>query len=117
MNMFNGMFGKVKNGMCRLSMNGKIAVSTSNGYKTYNMDNNRLVNCDSFVFDIGEEMFFVIPTNKVEKGDIILSNGLPVCVININKHVNDLLRHARKTTLAVATACDCFVRLQNALAR
>ena len=84
MNMFNGMFGKVKNGMCRLSMNGKIAVSTSSGYKTYSMDNNRLVNCDSFVFDIGEEMFFVIPTNKVEKGDIILSNGLPVCVLSIN---------------------------------
>ena len=25
-------------------------------------------------------MFFVIPTNHVEKGDIILVNGLPKCV-------------------------------------
>ena len=29
MDMFNGMFGKVANGMCRLSMNGGVAVKTS----------------------------------------------------------------------------------------
>ena len=34
--MFNGMFGKIAPGMCRLSMNGGIAVKTDNGYKTYN---------------------------------------------------------------------------------
>lgn len=85
MNLFNGMFGKVKNGMCRLSMDGKIAISTSNGYKTYNMKNNRLTNCDSFVFDIGEEMFFVIPTNDIKEGDIILASGSPVCVTKINE--------------------------------
>lgn len=28
-NFLNGMFGKVGNGMCRLSMNGEIAVKTS----------------------------------------------------------------------------------------
>ena len=80
-NMFNGMFGKVANGMCRLSMNGGIAVKTSNGYKTYNVKNKRLTNCDNFVFNIGEEFFFVIPTNKVEIGDIILVAGKPKCVI------------------------------------
>lgn len=36
-NFLNGMFGKVGSGMCRLSMNGGIAVKTSNGYKTYNV--------------------------------------------------------------------------------
>ena len=72
-NFLNGMFGKVGNGMCRLSMNGGIAVKTSTGYKTYNIKTNKLTNCSNFVFDIGEEFFFVIPTNKVEKGDI---NGL-----------------------------------------
>ena len=85
MNLFNGMFGKVKNGMCRLSMDGKIAISTSNGYKTYDMKNNRLTNCDSFVFDIGEEMFFVIPTNDIKEGDIILASGSPVCVTKMNE--------------------------------
>ena len=66
-NVFNGMFGKVKPGMCRLSMSGKIAIKTSNGYKAYDVTKNRLTNCDSFVFDIGEDMFFVIPTNKLER--------------------------------------------------
>ena len=35
-NFLNGMFGKVGSGMCRLSMNGGIAVKTNGGYKTYN---------------------------------------------------------------------------------
>jgi len=78
----NGMFGKVGPGMCRLSVNGEIAVKTNNGYKTYNMKTGRLTNCDNFVFDIGEDFFFVIPTNKVAKGDIILVAGKPKCVID-----------------------------------
>ena len=81
-NMFNGMFGKVQNGMCRLSMNGKIAVKVGNDYKTYNMKQKRLTNCDNFVLDIADDFFFVIPTNKVEKGDIIIANGKPKCVIS-----------------------------------
>lgn len=79
--MLNGMFGKIGTGMCRLSMNGNIAVKTSNGYKSYNVKENKLTNCDNFVFDIGEEFFFLIPTNKVEVGDIILVSGKPKCVI------------------------------------
>jgi len=78
---FKGMFGKVDNGMCRLSMNGNIAVKTSNGYKSYNMKEGRLVNCANFVFPMGDEMFFIIPTNKVEQGDIIIVAGLPKCVL------------------------------------
>lgn len=81
-NVFNNMFGKVPNGMCRLSMYGGIAVKTSNGYKTYNLKKNRLTNCSNFVFPVGEEFFFVIPTNKVEVGDIILIANKPKCVIS-----------------------------------
>ena len=84
-NFLNGMFGKVGSGMCRLSMNGGIAVKTSNGYKSYNVKTGKLTNCSNFVFDIGEEFFFVIPTNKVEKGDIILVNNKPKCVIEYDK--------------------------------
>ena len=84
-NVFNGMFGKIAPGMCRLSMSGGIAVKTTTGYKSYNVKNGRLTNCDSFVFDIGEEFFFVIPTNKVEVGDIILVSGKPKCVVKSDK--------------------------------
>lgn len=84
-NILNGMFGKVGAGMCRLSMNGGVAVKTSSGYKTYNVKTGKLTNCSNFVFDIGEEFFFVIPTNKVEKGDIILVNNKPKCVIESDK--------------------------------
>ena len=83
-NFMNGMFGKVAPGMCRLSMSGGIAVKTSDGdYKSYNLKTGRLTNCSNFVFDIGEDFFFVIPTNKVEKGDIILVSGKPRCVVGV----------------------------------
>ena len=82
-NIFNGMFGKIASGMCRLSMSGKMAIKTSQGYKTYDVKTGRLTNCDSFVFDIGEDFFFLIPTNHLVKGDVILAGGKPRCVIEV----------------------------------
>lgn len=83
--MFNGLFGKVQAGMCRLTMNGNIAVKTSNGYKTYNLKKDTLTNVTNFCFNIGEDFFFVIPTNKVVPGDIILVDGKPKCVLEVVK--------------------------------
>ena len=85
-NFMNGMFGKIGSGMCKLSMSGNIAVKTSNGYKSYNVKSGKLTNCGNFVFPgVDENFFFVIPTNKVAKGDIILVNGKPKCVIEADK--------------------------------
>lgn len=96
-NFMNGMFGKVAPGMCRLSMSGGIAVKTSAGYKSYNVKSGRLTNCNSFVFDIGEEFFFVIPTNKVEVGDIILISGKPKCVIEAEKNKLTVINYEDST--------------------
>lgn len=96
-NVLNGMFGKVASGLCRLSMSGGIAVKTSNGYKSYNLKTGRLTNCDNFVFNIGEEFFFVIPTNKVEKGDIILVAGKPKCVIEAEKNKITVINYEDST--------------------
>ena len=84
--MFNGMFGRIQSGLCRLTMQGNIAVKTSGGYKSYNVKSGRLTNCTNFCFNIGEEFFFVIPTNKVAIGDIILIGGKPKCVIDAEKN-------------------------------
>lgn len=96
-NNLNGMFGKVAHGMCRLSMNGGIAVKTSGGYKSYNVKTGRLTNCSSFVFDIGEDFFFLIPTNKVEIGDIILVGGKPKCVIETGKNKITVINYEDST--------------------
>lgn len=96
-NFMNGMFGKVAPGMCRLSMSGGIAVKTSNGYKSYNMKTGALTNCDSFVFNATEEFFFVIPTNKVEIGDIILIAGKPKCVIEVEKNKITVINYEDST--------------------
>lgn len=86
-NQFNGLFGKVQSGMCRLTMNGNIAVKCSNGYKSYNVKKGTLTNVTNFCFNLGDEMFFVIPTNKVEVGDIILVAGKPKCVTAVDRKI------------------------------
>ena len=96
-NFLNGMFGKVGAGMCRLSMSGGIAVKTSNGYKSYNVKTGRLTNCDNFAFDIGQDFFFIIPTNKVTAGDIIFSNGKPKCVIKVEKNMITAINYEDST--------------------
>lgn len=92
-NMMNKYFGKIQNGMVRLSMNGDMAIKTSNGYKTYDVKTGTLTNCDSFVFDLGSEFFFIIPTNKVETGDVILASGKPHCVIKAENNRIEALRY------------------------
>lgn len=81
-NLFEGICGRVAPGLCRLSMGGGIAVRTRAGYRTYDVDTGKLANCDRFVLDIGEDFFFVVPTNRVMRGDIILASGQPKCVID-----------------------------------
>lgn len=108
-NMLNGMFGKVASGMCRLSMNGGIAVKTSNGYKSYNIKTGRLTNCDSFVFNIGEEFFFVIPTNKAESGDILLVGGKPKCVIEAEKNKLTVINYEDSTVETILPERHVFM--------
>ena len=83
-NTFNNMFGRIGAGMCRLGINGDIAIKTSNGFKTYDVDTGRLTNVSQFCFDIGQELFFVMPTTKAKRGDILLIDGHPKCVIENN---------------------------------
>lgn len=80
--IFHGMFAPIERGACKMGMNGQIAVRTSSGYKTFDFKKNKLVNCSQFAFDM-DGMFWVIPTFKVECGDIILVNGRPNCVIEV----------------------------------
>lgn len=83
-NFLNGMFGPIAENSCKLSIDGKIAIRTSDGsYKSYDNATGRLVNCDNMVFDIGANFFYVIPTNKVNVGDIIVINGKPKFVKQI----------------------------------
>ena len=96
-NFMGTMFGKIAPGMCRLSMSGGIAVKTESGYKSYNVESGKLTNCSNFVFDIGEDFFFVIPTNKVNKGDIILASGKPKCVIEASKNEIKVMNYEDST--------------------
>ena len=109
MNMMNGLFGKVANGMCRVSMNGDIAIKTSQGYKTYDVETGHLLNCDNFAFDIGSDFFFIIPTNKVIKGDIILAGGKPRCVIDVKKNAIETFCYEDSSITTIVPECHPFM--------
>lgn len=98
--MFSNMFCKVKPGMCRMSMNG-IAVKTSTGYKVYDVNTGTLVNCMDFVFDIGDEWFFCVPTNSLSKGDIILASGKPAAVIKVEDNAITAFRYEDSTIVTL----------------
>jgi hypothetical protein len=82
-NMFNGVMGKIKPGCCRLGMNGRIAIKTSDGYKTYDKKSGNVTNCSSFVLDASDDFFMVIPTRKLREGDIVLINGKPMYILEV----------------------------------
>ena len=106
---FNGLFGKIGPGMCRLSANGRIAVKTSNGYKAYNVKTGRLVNCTAFCFDVGDEMFFSVPVNKVNVGDIILVNRTPRCVIEVKTNSMVVLNYENNTIETIVPERHVFM--------
>ena len=108
-NNFNGMFGRIENGMCRLTMTGNIAVKTSNGYKSYNVKTGRLTNCTNFCFNVGEEFFFVIPTNKVAVGDIILVNRRPNCVTKVEKNQITVINYENSTIETIVPERHVFM--------
>lgn len=79
-----GVFGQIKPGQCRIGANGKLAIKCSDGsYKTYDVKNQRLTNVTGMCFDFGNGAFFLMPTTKVEVGDVILL-GTPKCVTKTN---------------------------------
>lgn len=107
--LFNGMFGKLESGKCKLSMNGDIAVSTPTGYKTYNVKNGRLTNCSNFVFDVGDDIFFVVPTAHVDVGDIILVSGTPRCVIEVKNNRIQVINYADSTVETIVPERHVFM--------
>ena len=108
-NTFNGLFGKVAPGMCRLTMNGGIAVKCANGYKSYNIKKGRLTNVTNFCFNVGDEMFFVIPTTHVEVGDIILVGGKPKCVIKADKKIIEVIDYENSEVRQVVPERHVFM--------
>lgn len=82
--VFGKMFSPVASGYAKMGVNGEVAIRVGNTYKTYNLNTGRLIDCDNFAFDM-DGMFWVVPTFKVERGDIIMVNGKPRCVIEVKE--------------------------------
>ena len=81
-NMFKGIMGRIQPGKCRLSLNGRIAIQTTDGsYKTYNEKTGNLTNCSNFVLDLADDLFMVVPTRTLKPGDIVFINGKPMYIL------------------------------------
>ena len=82
--VFGKMFSPVAHGYAKMGVNGQVAIRVGDTYKTYDLNKGHLVDCDNFAFDM-DGMFWVVPTFKVERGDIIMVNGKPRCVIEVKE--------------------------------
>ena len=82
--VFGKMFSPVAHGYAKMGVNGQVAIRVGDTYKTYDLNEGHLVDCDNFAFDM-DGMFWVVPTFKVERGDIIMVNGKPRCVIEVKE--------------------------------
>lgn len=107
-NIFNGMFGPVRPGMCKIGMNGQIAINTSTGYKTYDMEHGNLVNCTDFAFD-ADGAFYVVPTFSVKCGDIILVNKKPRCVIEVKEKTIKVFSYEDSSIIEVVPEHHVFM--------
>lgn len=109
-NMFNGMCGRIQPGMCKLSMNGAIAIKTGpDEYKTYNVKTGRLTNCKNLVITFDEDFFFLIPTTKVKVGDIILVSGEPRCVISVKENTIEVINYKNSTVETILPERHIFM--------
>ena len=108
-NFLKKMLAKIEGGKCKLTVKGAIAIWTPNGYKTYNTKTGRLTNCDNFVLDVGDNFFFVVPTTKVKKGDIILIDDKPKCVIDMGDNTVKVINYENGTIETIALERHMFM--------
>lgn len=107
-NFFDGMFKPVAKGYCKLAMNGKVAVKTTSGYKTFDVKTRKLTNCSNFAFDM-DNAFWVVPTFSVDVGDIVLVNGKPHAVIEVGENSIKAFNYEDSTVVEVIKEHHVFM--------
>ncbi|AEO93310.1 gp39 [Bacillus phage G] len=80
-NLFGGEIGKDKSGMFKMSALGLAVKNEEGNYVCYNGSN--MVDVLDMTVDM-DNIVYKIPVQKVEKGDLIMSNGKPVYVKKVN---------------------------------
>ena len=105
---FANMLGTLEPNMIRMTFDGKVAVKTTKGYKTYDVAKKKAVNMDSLVMP---EMasFLLLPSTKVKVGDIILRDGAFYSIISVDDATNELIGYnyeaGKKETIVRETHC------------
>lgn len=89
----NEICGKVAEGSVRLSMDGKLAVCTQNGYRVWDTEKKTMTNVQDLCLDI-PGIFFVMPSTKVVVGDVILLDGKFNCVIEVGESTIKAIAYA-----------------------
>ena len=106
--IFANMLGTLEPNMIRMTFDGKVAVKTTKGYKTYDVAKKKAINMDSLVMP---EMasFLLLPSTKVKVGDIILRDGAFYSIISVDDATNELIGYnyeaGKKETIVRETHC------------
>ena len=106
--VFANMLGTLESDMIRMTFDGKVAVKTTKGYKTYDVDKKKAINMDSLVMP-DMAAFLLLPSTKVKTGDIILRDGAFYSIISIDDATNELIGYnyeaGKKETIVRETHC------------
>ena len=80
-NMFNFDFGPVYDNKIRMSMYGYAIPNEIGNYVSYDVEHERMMDVQILNFDCAN-MFYKIPKplNKIEPGDVVFHNGIPMFV-------------------------------------
>lgn len=86
--MFAGCCGSVDQDKFRVAMDGAIAVAveSSNGkksYRAFDVAKGKMTNVGDFAFSAGKDMFFMFPTRELRRGDIVVIDNEPMCVLKV----------------------------------
>lgn len=106
--VFANMLGTLEPNMIRMTFDGKVAIKTAKGYKTYDVVKKKAINMDSLVMP---EMasFLLLPSTKVKVGDIILRDNAFYSIISIDDATNELIGYnyeaGKKETIVRETHC------------
>lgn len=77
-------FGKVADGVLRMSYKSGIAVRTSNGYRVYDVNTGKLDNVTDLCMDL-PGMFYTVPCKAYKPGDLIFFDGSMKAVVEVGK--------------------------------
>ena len=99
-------FGKADSRQFKLSMNGIAVRSADNKFNVYDEKTGTLIDVAGMTFDF--DALYVMPSNEVVKGDIILHAGFPVFITSVEDGKVEGVKYLDRTIIRIPATKNIF---------